>query len=302
MFRSGFANPSSYRTAGKADRLLRAAVTSFCAMARPTRRETAQLDDLAVPLLAGASEETLRFVAAALSDSPFAPPALVRRLADLPVGISAPLLMRSPVLSPIDLLALIGRRGGAHARAIAGRTDLDPRILLVIRSLDVLEERPGPSRSDEVRERLRGLMRPAQDNAPGIPQDDPETAMRLHMDGGQDVYRRLRSAALAGAPVLFHTALAEALGIAPAQARAIAGDSDASRLIVALRALPLCEERALLVMQCLHPARDRRAIAAFLDAWQAVSREDAARVVDGWRKAAPAGSAPATAARDVIAS
>lgn len=282
MFRSGFANTASYRAAGKADRLLRAAVTAFCANARPTRREAAQFDDLAGPLLAGASDETLRFVAAALSETPSAPPALVRRLADLPVEISAPLLMRSPVLSPIDLLALIARHGGAHARAIASRPGLDERIRLIIGSLDVPEERPVPAAPvGEARERLRAMMRPAQDN--DAPAAKPTPPVKLRWEGEPGIYRKLRSTALAGAPALFHTALADALSIIPAQARAIVEDADVSRLIVALRALPLGEEEALLVMQCLRPARDRRGIAAFLDAWQAVSREDAAHVVAGWR-------------------
>ena len=287
MFRSGFANTASYRAAGKADRLLRAAVTAFCANARPTRREAAQFDDLAGPLLAGASDETLRFVAAALSETPSAPPALVRRLADLPVEISAPLLMRSPVLSPIDLLALIARHGGAHARAIASRPGLDERIRLIIGSLDMPEEKPAPAAPvEEARERLRAMMRPAQDNAPApvpAPVTKPTPPVRLRWEGEPGIYRKLRSTALAGAPALFHTALADALSLAPAQARAIVEDADVSRLIVALRALPLGEEEALLIMQCLRPARDRRGIAAFLDAWQAVSREDAAHVVAGWR-------------------
>ena len=98
---------SSHRAAGKPERLLRSAVTAFSAIARPTRRETGQLDDLAVPLLGSVSDETLRFAAATLSDSPYAPPTLVRRLCDMSVDICAPLLMRSPVLTPIDLLALI---------------------------------------------------------------------------------------------------------------------------------------------------------------------------------------------------
>ena len=282
MFRSGFATTASYRAAGKADRLLRAAVTAFCANARPTRREAAQFDDLAGPLLAGASDETLRVVAAALSETPSAPPALVRRLADLPVEISAPLLMRSPVLSPIDLLALIARYGGAHARAIASRPGLDERIRLIIGSLNVPEEKPAPAAPvEETRERLRAMMRPAQDN--DAPAAKPTPPVRLRWEGEPGIYRKLRSTALAGAPALFQTALADALSIAPATARAIVEDADVSRLIVALRALPLSEEEALLVMQCLRPARDRRGIAAFLDAWQAVSREDAAHVVAGWR-------------------
>src|SRR5690606_156691 len=118
-------------------------------MARPTRRETAQLDDLAVPLLASVSEETLRFAAATLSDSPYAPPTLVRRLCDMPVEICAPLLMRSPILTGIDLVALIGRHGLPHARAIAARQGLDSRIVRLIASLGAFEQDHTPSKIDE---------------------------------------------------------------------------------------------------------------------------------------------------------
>ena len=293
MFRSGFLNASSYRAAGKADRLLRAAVTSFCAAARPTRREAAQLDDLAVPLIGAVSDETLRFTAAALSETPHAPPALVRRLADLPVEISAPLLMRSPVLTPIDLLALVARHGAPHARAIAGRPGLDRRILLLIRTLDIAGEAqkpasageaPNPASAGEARAALRTMMRPAQDAAPAAAEPPP---IRIRWEGDPGAYRKLRSAALVGAPVVFHTALAGALGIATDEAAAIADDLDPARLIVALRALGLGAEEAFLVLQCLRPVRARREVATFLNAFEAVSHEDAARVAAGWRRPSP---------------
>lgn len=284
MFRSGFLNASSYRAAGKADRLLRAAVTSFCAAARPTRREAAQLDDLAVPLIGAVSDETLRFTAAALSETPHAPPALVRRLADLPVEISAPLLMRSPVLTPIDLLALVARHGAPHARAIAGRPGLDRRILLLIRTLDIAGEAPKPASAGEARAALRTMMRPAQDAAPAAAEPSP---IRIRWEGDPGAYRKLRSAALVGAPVVFHTALAGALGIATDEAAAIADDLDPARLIVALRALGLGAEEAFLVLQCLRPVRARREVATFLDAFEAVSHEDAARVAADWRRPSP---------------
>src|SRR5690606_11070324 len=148
--------------------------TAFCDNARPTRRDAAQLDDLAGPLLKAASDETLRFAAAALSETPHAPPALVRRLADMPVEISAPLLLRSPVLTPIDLLALVARRGVPHARAISGRADLDERILLLIRSIDIQAETAKPSKVEETRQSLRAMMRATGGDAPSLRwQSDP---------------------------------------------------------------------------------------------------------------------------------
>ena len=286
MFRSGFLNASSYRAAGKADRLLRAAVTAFCAAARPTRRDAAQFDDLAVPLIGAASEETLRFTAAVLSESPYAPPALVRRLADLPVEISAPLLVRSPVLTAIDLLALIARHGAPHARAIAGRPGLDRRILMLIRTLDAADEAAKPASADEARATLRTMMRPAEDTAPATTEPSP---IRIRWDGEPSVYRKLRSAALVGAPVVFHTALAGGLGIETAEAATIADDTDPARLILALRALGVGAEEAFLVIPCLRPVHARRDVANFLEAWEAVSHEDAVRVAAGWRKPSPHG-------------
>lgn len=285
MFRSGFLNASSYRAAGKADRLLRAAVTSFCATARPTRRDAAQLDDLSVPLIGSVSDETLRFAAAALSETPNAPPALIRRLADLPVEISAPLLMRSPVLTPIDLLALIARHGVPHARAIAGRPGLDRRILLLIRTLDIAVEGAKPASADEARAALRTMMRPTDNTAPE--EAAAPAPIRIRWEGEPSAYRKLRSAALVGAPIVFHTALAGALGIDTAEAAAMVEDVDPARLIVALRALGLGAEEAFLVIQCLRPVRARRDVANFLNAWEAVSREDAERVAAGWRKPSP---------------
>lgn len=300
MFRSGFANASSYRAAGKADRLLRSAVTAFYANPRPTRRETAQFDDLTEPLLETASNETLRFMAATLSQSPYAPPALIRRLSALPVEISAPLLMRSPVLTPIDLLALIARHGLAHARAIAIRPDLDERILRIIHSLETPEEETAPAtaspRLEETREHLRTMMQPPQNrspelSAPSASNRDRTQTTEMRWGDRPDAYLKLRSTALAGMATQFHSALANALAIEPVQARAIAEDSDAARIIVALRALPLSEEEAFLIMQCLRPARDRHGIAAFLEAWQAITQEQAAQVVASWRNTAPDTSA-----------
>ena len=74
------------------------------------------------------------------------------------------------------------------------------------------------------------------------------------------------------------------------QARAITEDRDATRIIVALRALPLSEEEAFLIMQCLRPARDRHSIAAFLEAWQAITQKQAAQVVARWRQTTPGNS------------
>jgi uncharacterized protein (DUF2336 family) len=131
--------------AGKAERLFRAAISAFCALTRPSRREIAQLDDLTLPLFDEVSTEARRFAAAALSECESAPPGLVKRLANEPVEISAPLLVRSRTLGSVELIALIGRHGLTHARAIARRKDLHPTIASLVRALN----RPAAKTTDE---------------------------------------------------------------------------------------------------------------------------------------------------------
>ncbi len=51
-----------------------------------------------------------------------------------PVEISAPILLRSPLLRPSDLIEIIGKNGLAHARAIARRQSGDVLLQGVLRS------------------------------------------------------------------------------------------------------------------------------------------------------------------------
>jgi uncharacterized protein (DUF2336 family) len=280
---------------------MRAAVTAFCSITRPSRREIAQLDDLAGPLLNSVGDDTLRFVAACLSESPHAPPMLVRRLADQSTDISAPLLLRSPVLGNIDLLALIGRHGASHARVIAARHQVDERIIRLISSLGVgpgaanepifglakpsSEGEEAAAResghADAARERLKGMMLPSSGKADAAAHAD----IRLRWDGDPGAYRKLRSTALTGVPALFQTALADALDIGFTRASDIAQATDISELIVAMRALKLSDEEAFLIVQCIRPSRlaHVRTISAFFDAYGAVTTAQASAIVEGWR-------------------
>ncbi|MBZ9795771.1 hypothetical protein [Mesorhizobium sp. ES1-4] len=136
MSSSDFRQIAIRTESGKAERLFRAAVSAFCSLTRPSRREIGQLEDLTLPLFDDVSVESRRYVAAALSECEYAPAALVRRLCDEPVDIAAPLLIRSRAVSDIDLIALIGRHGLPHARAIARRKNLNPTIADLIRALE----------------------------------------------------------------------------------------------------------------------------------------------------------------------
>ena len=148
------------------DRLLTAAVTEFCSLARPGKADASRLYELAMPLLARASDTAKRHAAAALSEMPSAPKALVLALCDEPVDVCAPLLTRSIVLTSADLLGKISQHGELHARAIARRKSLSSIVLQILRGFGSA----AIDRALELRARVDREMRdatPALAAAPG---------------------------------------------------------------------------------------------------------------------------------------
>ncbi|RWA71026.1 hypothetical protein [Mesorhizobium sp.] len=300
MSSSDFRQIAIRTEAGKAERLFRAAVSAFCSLTRPSRREIAQLEDLTLPLFDEVSVESRRYVAAALSECEYAPAALVRRLAEEPVEIAAALLTRSKALSDIDLIALIGRHGLPHARAIARRKELNPTIAHLIRALEkptlvktrppetvtklapakaepastTQDRRPDPGVAEEdARRRLRSMMRPAGEGV----------AVNLFL--GQPTYVRLRETALTGNAAFFQTALADALDIDFATARSVTEQSSYAALLAALKALDLSEDRAFLIAVAVYASEfpHPQAIRLFLDRYRLLHREAALDKVRAWK-------------------
>lgn len=255
---------------GKAERLFRASVSAFCALTRPTRKNAAQLDDLTLPLYDQVSAEARRYVAAALSECRRAPVGLVRRLATEPVEISAPVLMRSPALTDVDLIGLIARHGIAHARAIASRASLNPAIARLIRALEAAwaaqaAVEAAPSLEDEIvlspsleppvvrpagaaegaRARLRAMMAVGGEARPPL--------LDTEVQPGPAGYGKLRDTALTGVPALFQTALADTADIAYTQARPLSQRALRRSLVLVLRGLGLSVEQAFLVVSAIDP-------------------------------------------------
>jgi uncharacterized protein (DUF2336 family) len=289
--------------AQKAERLFRAAVSAFCSLPRPSRREIAQLEDLALPLFDLVSVESKRYVAAALSDCPYPPTALVRRLADESVDIAAPLLIRSAALSDIDLIALIGRHGYGHARAIGRRRDLNPAIARLVAALErkvvplrprdaeavsrlqaapsapadatpsepAVETRVPGDAAEETRRRLRAMMRPA--------------STLISTSAARTPYDRLRETVLSGHTAFFQTALADALNKDFAAVRDASGDPSYAWLLDALCVLEVGDEKAFLVTAALYPSLfgDLQAIRLFLMRYAAISREEARQRIASWK-------------------
>jgi uncharacterized protein (DUF2336 family) len=294
---------------GKAERLFRAAVSGFCSLTRPSRREIAQLEDLALPLFESVSVEGKRFAAAALSECAAAPTVLVGRLCNETVDVAAPLLIRSTALTDVDLIALIGRHGLPHARAIARRPGLHSTISDLIRALerprlveqaaeeakkmpaplspdfaarDEIEKgaprsKPG-ERAENARRRLRAMMRPAE------PAPEQDT---LPVEAPSTIYRKLRDGALTGNTGLLAVALSELLRVDLRRARSIAETEAYSDLLVALRALVLNEEQAFIVTAAAFPRQfgHAEAVRLFLERYRLCDPEMAKDKVRAWRAA-----------------
>ncbi|RUT95248.1 DUF2336 domain-containing protein, partial [Mesorhizobium sp. USDA-HM6] len=224
---------------------------------------------------------------------------LVRRLAEEPVEIAAPLLTRSNALSDIDLIALIGRHGLPHARAIARRKALNATIAQLIRALerptlvktrppetvtklapvkpgpaDTAEDKqPVPGKAEDARRRLRSMMRPTGEGV----------AVNLFL--GQPTYVKLRETALTGNAAFLQTALADALDVDFTTARSVTEQPSYAALLAALKALDLSEDRAFLIAVAVYPAEfpHPQAIRLFLDRYRLLHREAALDKVRAWK-------------------
>ncbi|WP_315919455.1 hypothetical protein [Mesorhizobium sp. SP-1A] len=298
MSSSDFRHIAIRSESGKSDRLLRAAVSAFCSLPRPSRREISQLEDLALPLFDSASTESLRFVAAALCECEQAPVEVVRRLCEMTVDIAAPLLIRSKALADIDLIALIGRHGLPHARAIARRKGLNAAIANLIRVM----EKPTLVRAQDIggdKVVALDLSTPADANAGSAPTaEDVRRQLRAMMHARRDdrqsaanpakgtgLYAKLRETALTGNAALLQTVLADTLGIGFPAAHALVSSADYAPLQTALRALGLGEDKAFLIAVAAFPALfpDPQAIRLFLDRYRMLKPDAAREQVRQWR-------------------
>ncbi|MBX3597039.1 MAG: DUF2336 domain-containing protein [Rhizobiaceae bacterium] len=284
--------PFAHAELSRADRLLRAAVSGYCALTRPRKYDAQQLQDLAMPLIGSASRESLRYVAAALSKCETEPPELVRALARMSIDIAAPLLSRSRVLTDPDLIMLIGTHGVGHARAIAKRQNLNPTIAQLLRLIEMRHPSPAKpeetepavpaakaqpvstdARMERAREKLLTVMLAASARPKATEHDV------------QQSYEKLRDAALKGGGTRFVAALSQSLGISRETAWIIASDAVGQKLPMAFRAIGLSEEQAYLLTSALFPQRfpDAEHIAQFLESYRENSLDSASRQLDQWQ-------------------
>lgn len=211
------------------DVVLMATVSSFESLRRPTRHDLKQFSELFVPLFDAAEPETKRTAAAALSRCETVPKAVVRQIADQPIGISAPFLANAAMLSDDDIAGIVAAKGAEHARSLARRQGLsarsvavlagtgDPTVLrsLKLRGLvadEAAADRPADeteasrrAREENLRQTLKAMVSALR--APSRSSGAPVRVPRI--SAGSEA--RLERFALAGEPTYFATALADAL-------------------------------------------------------------------------------------------
>lgn len=219
------------------DVVLMATVSSFESLRHPTRHDLKQFGELFTPLFDAAATETKRTAAAALSRCPAVPKAVVRQIADQPIGIAAPFLANAPALADDDIADIVARKGAGHARSLARRQGLSARSVAllagtgdptVIRSLklrgliaedgaaDAAEDDPEAirlAREEGLRRTLKEMVsafhKPAaKPDATAARQQSPVGVPRISLPSQE----RLERFARAGEPVYFATALADVLG------------------------------------------------------------------------------------------
>jgi hypothetical protein len=113
--------------------LLRATTELFVQEFVHDRDEIRRFDELATHLLPKVSDGDRAYVAERLAVRLDAPVTVIRLLARDRIEVAEPLLRRSPVLGPLDLLAVIAATGPAHHALIAERPGIGEEVRQALR-------------------------------------------------------------------------------------------------------------------------------------------------------------------------
>jgi uncharacterized protein (DUF2336 family) len=285
--------------ANRKDEILRASVSAFVALSNPNRRDCNQIEDLALPILPFASEQTKRFICAALAENGSAPANLVRKLCDEPVEICAPLLLLSPVMSAIDLVAVIGRKGKHHARIIARRSHLPNDVIEALALVDddkvraraagsneaadaIAASNLKPTTAAQARTLLAELAMSLNSTGPASPfgSDVPETEQAPAGNAA-----RLVRLALHEDTGLFATAVADATGLTFGKVQRLVKRAVPGELSTVLRALDISVDAAFVISCTLNPqtGANRLEIRLFRDRFEQLDQEKAVETLRRWK-------------------
>jgi uncharacterized protein (DUF2336 family) len=292
-------------TETRKDDILRAAVSAFVALTQPTKRDSNQIEDLALSILPFTSDSTKRFVGAALANSHSAPNALVRRLCDEPADICAPLLLKSPALTPLDLTVIVGTKSRDHARIISKRAHLPNSVIEALALLDDpvakarvtygnvskvsdLQQSPQgnlkPVSADEARERLREILAATFIR----PKGEVNAADQKLESGAHNNYAsRLLKLALQDQEGLFMTALADLSGLPFAKIVKLIRRKSSGELSALLKAYDVDANSAFVICTVFYPdiTASRTDIRLFLDRHNTMDTQKAKDMVRSWKAA-----------------
>nr|WP_183367066.1 DUF2336 domain-containing protein [Gellertiella hungarica] len=148
----------------KKDVVLLATVTSFEALALPSKTDLKQFAELFPPLFLASTDEARRQAAAALSRCAHVPDAVALFLGRQPIEIAAVFLTCVPVISDAVLVEIASREGEPHARAIARRDHLSPAVIdaLVGLRFERQQKRREPSQTAAIRPQEPTILQPSQ--------------------------------------------------------------------------------------------------------------------------------------------
>ncbi len=269
----------------KADDLLTASITAFCHVARPAKSDVQQLEDLAVPLLPLTSPRIRRHAAAVLSELPHAPRRLIMALAEDDADVSAPILLRSPVLTTADLVDIIRRKGIGHARIIARRTTNDSLLLDTLHSFN-----------DPALERTLAFQPSTEVETDAAPESERlfetrQALKQLMLEGDigqsddQALADRLIDAALMDRTVKFQEDFARALDLGVESTVRIIGHGLNAELTIAFASLGLSAEAAHLILTGLFGLvhKDLRSLRLFVQSYRQIDQEKARATVTRWK-------------------
>lgn len=283
----------------KADDLIVAAISAFAGVTRPSRHDAQQLEDLVQPLLANATTRGKRRAANALAPLETAPRSLLIALANEPTEISAPLLLRSPILRPADLIDIINKNGLEHARAISRRQSADPELRQILRGFDD----PMIERMLQLQENLANLESESSEppllqiqvqdptdkgDASALSEQEKQAfPLRYPLIGASAAIAadHLVNTALLVDDQIFRTALSDALDLTFERADKIIGEWPNSYLPIALRALGLSASECYLIMtSILGPIdADRENLREFVHIYRSIDREKAIALIRRWK-------------------
>jgi len=287
------------------------------------RDEIHRYEELATHLLPKVAVDDRARVGELLAESGDAPQSVIRMLARDVIDVAAPIIRSTPVLDPLDLLAVIAATGVEHHRLIARRPNLSDQVkralrltgdVEVLRHLDAAAARA--TAADEAA-RPAATVSPLRYSAANLSHGQREPAYFLgldrphrlrmlaafasrppaHASGGSAgrLDRAFRSI-LGAAKIVGYArggqieeligAIADGLDLPPALVKSCLDDSTGEALVVLLKALRLDDVQAQQVFLLVTPAgRDTAAFFPLADLYAGMEPEVAETICELWRSA-----------------